>query len=466
MSAHAPSRSPAGLAPEVALPADRRSRIRGNPGLSGFLRRGTKVITVGVVAIAALSEAMPALADEAPAHSADARAEVTLRGDARSANASGPLAAAERLQPGTAAPPSDGLIVQAELRNTWRTKAFGPGVALGANVLLASERTGARWRGASRVNELQASLDLGAWQASAGKKVLGWDVGYGFRPNDVVQQQERRTLFGQTPEGRPLVQLEHFDAESALSLVWVNPERWRDDADQARGARESAFAARAYRRAGAADWHFFARHGRHTGASTGAAVSWVADDATELHASARAFERHDRWNDGGAAAGALLHASPWAMATGGGGVSWLAGGQWTGESRIGVLAEAWHDATAPSDRDWSRWRDRNRALVAMQSAPAAAVAGNLAWQATPLAGSLRRDNLFLRLSWSESPWQLSLDALWQPADRGRVVTAALQWQGDRLRIDAAWRHFGGPAGSLLAQLPVRGTVLLAASLAL
>lgn len=414
---------------------------------------------LATAALAAWLAVAPAGADDA-----GARAELTLRGDTRRANAAGPLGDAGRLQPGLAAPVRDGLVVQAELRDTWHARPFGVPSSIAANLLLASERLdGARWRDGSRVNELHTSLDLGAWQASLGKKVVGWDVGYAFRPNDVVQQEERRTLFGQTPEGRPLMQVEHFGAESALSLVWVNPQRWHEPPPHPRGARESAFAARGYHRAGSADWHFFARHGRHTGGSGGAAVSWVASDELELHLSARAFRRHDRWHDGGVAAAALLPANPWALAAGGGGLSWLAGGQWTGESRLSLLAEAWHDATAPSDDDWSRWRERSRALRALAGVPVAAVAGNLAWQATPLAAALRRDNLFLRLSWSEAPWQLSFDTLWHPADRGRSVTAALQWQGDRLRIDAAWRRFGGPAEALLAQLPLRDTLLLAAS---
>ena len=45
--------------------------------------------------------------------------------------------------------------------------------------------------------------------------------------------------------------------------------------------------------------------------------------------------------------------------------------------------------------------------------------------------------------------------LFTPADGGRVVTAALGWQGDRMRVDTGWRMYGGPADSLLAQTPTR-----------
>jgi hypothetical protein len=93
-----------------------------------------------------------------------------------------------------------------------------------------------------------------------------------------------------------------------------------------------------------------------------------------------------------------------------------------------------------------------------------AAAGNLGWQATPFdTPNLRRGNVFVRLAWQPDHWLLSLDALITPADRGRVVTLGLQWQGDRLRLNAALRVYGGPADALLAQLPQRRVGLLAAT---
>ena len=79
--------------------------------------------------------------------------------------------------------------------------------------------------GTSRVNALYATTDHGDWQLSAGRRLIGWDVGQGFRPNDVVQREERRPLLPATPQGRGVVQVEHFGADDATSLVWVDPQR-------------------------------------------------------------------------------------------------------------------------------------------------------------------------------------------------------------------------------------------------
>src|SRR5205823_466532 len=132
--------------------------------------------------------------------------ELRVRWDARSANGSrGPLAAANALVPGIAPPAPSAAVAEAELRGRWRF--------VSANLLLSGAHDdGGATHSNARFNELYASGDFGAWQASAGKKIVGWDVGYGFRPNDFVQQEERRTLLTLTQEGRPLVQVEHFAA--------------------------------------------------------------------------------------------------------------------------------------------------------------------------------------------------------------------------------------------------------------
>lgn len=386
--------------------------------------------------------------------------EMLLRADGRDAAAQGPLALA-----GKAAPRS-GATLQIELHDHWQpTRTLG----LHGNVVLGHERqAGGGSADLSRVNEAHLSVDLGAWQLSAGRKVLGWDVGWAWRPNDLVQQEPRRAQLGRTPQGRTLLMVEHFGSDSAWSAVWVEPGRWRDAPDRTRLDRESAFALRGYRRLGALDLHGFARHGRHTGASAGAALAWVAGDELALHASARVLRRHDALVFDGVV-DQPAQRSPWRIDTHRGGTLALVGAQWTGGPRLSLLAEAWHDGSAPPDALWCDWTRRNQALSALalaQPALAVAAAGNLAWQAEPLAlPQLRRDQLFVRMAWQPEGWLLSLDTLYASADRGRIVTAALQWQGERWRIDASWRHFGGPAQALYAQLPLRRSVLLAATLA-
>lgn len=398
--------------------------------------------------------------------------ELRLQAEATSVNDIGPVAAANALVPGIVPIAGAGLRIEAELRGAWHPAATRPWLSsLAADVLLAANRlAGGPTDNASRINELYAGSDFGAWQFGIGKKIVGWDVGYGFRPNDVVEQERRRTLLPQTPEGRPLLELEHFGAEQAATLVWVNPNHAGEPDDEQRGASENALAARWYTRQGAADWHAFVRWGEHTRASAGGAVAFVATDELELHGSARALQRHDGWLFDAQAADAPVASNPWSQATLGHASQWLLGASWTGQQQQSLLLEYWYDGTTLSDDQWDRWMVRNQGLAAFGGLPGLpaglvhAAAGNLAWQATPLdVPNLRRDNLFVRLAWQPDHWLLSADALITPADRGHIVTFGVQWQGDRLRLNAVLRTYGGPADSLFAQLPQRRVGVLAAA---
>lgn len=418
-----------------------------------MLRAAIAVAMLGMAAVRAPAQ------DAAAKPSPDApTGEVRLRWDDRLPSTTGPLAEANALVPGIAAAIPSAAVAQAWARGTLRRGK----VALTAEALAWQQHTEhGDASGAGRVDELFAAADRGAWQFSAGKQVVSWDVGYGFRPNDVVQQERRRTLLPERLEGRAVIDAEHFSADRALTLVAVQPQRWNDGADATRGADEAAVAGRGYWRAGTADAYAFGRWGRHTGWSLGAAGAWVASDSVELHASARWLNAHDGWQIAGNAGIAPQPANPWSLQTLPGGNQALVGASWTGQAQQSVLVEAWHDGTALADSQWNDWLARNRALAA-SPAPTIARAANLAWQATPFDSvGLRRDNLYLRLAWHPAPWLVSLDALVTPADHGRIVTASLQWQGDRWRFDAALRWYGGPADAVIAQLPIRRTGLLA-----
>lgn len=364
----------------------------------------------------------------------------------------GSLASADRIRPGTAAAEPSAALLQTELR-TAAPLPWGNWHAQGAATLQARNRGGGRRDASGWINEAHAAGGAAGWQWSVGKKIVSWDVGYAFRPNDVVQQEARRALLPVTLRGRPVLMAERYGADSAWSLVWANPLQSRHAAAPA----EPALALRYFRQAGPVDAYAFARWGAHTGASLGAAAAWVASDALELHASWRAFAHADQLVG---PEGALLASSnPWRRDKGGFGQQLLVGGTWTSANQLSVLAEVWWDGAAPSRRDWAAWRSRNAALPGLltHGAPPAAVAGNLAWQAQGLATatSLQRANLFARLSWTRGAWEPALDLLYTPADRGRVLTAALTWQGDRVRMEGGLRAMLGPRSAIVRQLPVQ-----------
>lgn len=372
-----------------------------------------------------------------------------LRRDEAQAATQGPLAQALALDPSVVEPVRGRWVTEARWR---RSLSLGPGLTVTADVAATAVRPDA---GAAtlkgRFDELLLSREQGPWTLSAGRQVVAWDVGFGFRPNDVVQQERRLTLIDAPLQGRPVVALEHFDGDSALSLAWANPGS--SEVAQVPQGQEQALAGRLYQRLGDADLHLFARWGEHTRASLGAATTWVVGDALSLHASGRMLQR--RVASTGPADAALYRGNPWQAVVQGQANQALVGMTWTSAQRWSVLMELWHDGTAMSNVQWRDWQARNAALGGL-TAPAGALAAQWAWQATPLAApQLHCTAALARLSGQDGPWQWALDALWHPADRGRIVTASLVWQGDRTRLAAAWRQVGGPQGALAAQLPQR-----------
>ncbi|MFZ6749032.1 hypothetical protein [Undibacterium sp. Ren11W] len=391
----------------------------------------------------------------------------------QSANPKSPQHQASQLRDGIGAPQAE----QAQQLGTLEAELhFGTKGINGIATLQAQSDGRGNSNSDAWLNELVAAWGEGGWQLSAGKKVVEWDVAYGFRPNDVVQQEKRRSLIAVSAIGRPLLMAEYFDATLAASLVWVNPgvSDSTTSGSTTSGStnsnlttsggipdkgEEQALAGRVYYRLGALDLHGFARYGKHSGASLGTALAWVASDALELHASAR-YLRHSDGLLMEAQPALLLLGSPWHSETRKNISQVLLGLNWSNEAQHSLIMEAWWDASAPSPQQWRAWSARNLQLLA--AAPklvgqTSALAGNLQAQNQLLSSSanLHRQNLFARWSWQKASWQPALDLLWTPADNGLVTTASLGWQGDQLRVDAGWRWYGGAADSVFAQLPLR-----------
>jgi hypothetical protein len=271
--------------------------------------------------------------------------------------------------------------------------------------------------GSAVLNELSVDRALGAGFVTVGKKVLSWDVGYAFRPLDLVQQQDRRAINAPTLEGVPLVAWEVFDATRALTVVLSNPGRRK--ADQPRD--DGALALRLYHRnaEAARDEYVVMRLSDRNGIEGGVAFSQVEGEALELHGSVLLQQRHDKWISplfaglpaaGEPAPAAMPH---WQSFDGGGKA--MAGMTWTTEGKFSVLAEAWLDRTG---------------------------------------ASLRQRNVLLRASQNWDDTELSADVLWMPEDGGRVTSLALDWKHGQWNISASLRNYGGNAASMARASPV------------
>jgi hypothetical protein len=304
------------------------------------------------------------------------------------------------------------------------------------------------------VNELSFDRAAGSGFLTAGKKVMSWDVGYAFRPIDVVQQEDRRALRTPTLEGVPMLAWEAFDAERALTVVLSNPGRGR--ASQPRD--DGALAVRLYRRIEASDQYAVLRLSRRNGIEGGAACSHVEGDALELHASILLQQRHEQWMGAGAPQQVLTRdPAHWQRFDGGGKA--LVGMTWTTEDKLSLFAEAWIDRAAFTGAQWNAWQKRNSALQAM-SLPAPLRLANLAWNADSLqTSSLRQRNVMVRASQNRGDTELAADVLWMPEDGGRISSASWTWKSSPWLASLSVRSFAGNPNSIVRALPLRSLAI-------
>jgi hypothetical protein len=378
-----------------------------------------------------------------PAYAAEVSGTLRATPEWRVANDTGVLApAAARLGSG-----DDLVTTDAELR-----ASAGPVAGIATLRHVAAQHRGPDE--SVIVNELHASYELASWYFTVGKKIVSWDVGFAFRPLDVIQQEDRRRLLSTTLEGVPVFLVERFHTDAAWSVAVANPG---NSAEQS-GRDEPAVAVRGYWRHGAADWHAVARYGERTGLRLGTALAWVATESIEFHASALYSEHLERVMVGDEP----RQVPAYALAVGDDGWQVLAGASWTGRSKVSVLLEIWHDERAWSEEEWRAWQNATLHLSEIIPMPASRE-GAVAAQAGALGlASLHRDNVLVRIAWSGDAFIPSADVLYTPADGGAVATARLEWRGRRTTIEAGWRHSLGPVKSAVKQLPSSDVAFLSA----
>lgn len=285
-------------------------------------------------------------------------------------------------------------------------------------------------------NEAYADFASGGNHFTVGRKILSADVGYAFRPIDVIQREQRLQVLAPALTGVPNLAWERFSADEAWSLIYANPgHRQRSDPKA-----DGSLSLRHYRRAGKTDLHAVVRASDRYGLEAGGALSTVPHESVELHGSYLFMKRTE--NNGSASKA-------------------LAGFTWTWASGWSVLGEAWWDGTAPTASDWKNLSSRAGNL---QSIPAALAGLTRMFQAPGYA----RRNALARVAWVDptaSGWSASVDLLRTLDDHGYAATAAIAYEADRLRVDAGLRRFGGKEHAAYRLFPERGLLFVGMSLA-
>ena len=334
-----------------------------------------------------------------------------------------------------------------------------------------SDQEGQHSKSTLLANEAYVDFGSGENRFSVGKKILSGDVGYGFRPIDVLQREVRLQALPPTLEGVPNLTWARYSADTAWSVVLANPGH----GERGNAKDDGSLALRYYGRPAGVDLHGIARFSERYKVEAGAAMSAVPHESLEVHASFLVQRRGERQAPlAEPASNARLLSPDLALRT----VAidaprkLLVGFTWTVASGWSLLGEAWWDGTAPTAGDWSTLAQqtvRRDALLGRPGVPAIAVSRSIA-ASTGLftaPGGTRRVQL-AHVAWTDpaaSGWSGSFDLLRTLEDGGWVATAAASWEADRLRLDAGLRYFGGKPESSYRLFPDQRVLFFGASYA-
>jgi hypothetical protein len=290
---------------------------------------------------------------------------------------------------------------------------------------------------------------------TVGRKVMSWGVGFGFKPLDVIQRENRRGVNQAALVGVPLLAVQKMTADSSWTLAWTHPGA----GDGTAGDKDSGVSLHWFQLAGGNDHYAVIRLSPLHQVETGVGATWILDDEISIYGAGLYERRYEKTlnalsENGGLFAGA----DPMLVRSSRNGGRAVAGIQWTGASGWSLLAEAWYDSHAYSKKEWQDLNElTTRQLAAAALAPAAALAANVAWSSQAfLPSNLLRENLLTRLSWdSRNGFKPYAEWLLTPRDGGQVLTLGALLEGDKQTLSIGMRQLGGPANSVYHLAPLQ-----------
>ena len=296
------------------------------------------------------------------------------------------------------------------------------------------------------LNELY--YDTVVQEMSFGKKIMSWGVGYGFRPLDVVQQEDRQIIYPITLEGVPLIAWEHFTDKAALLFAYINPLRGINS----ERLDEESVAFKYYYLWDNTDIHIVSRLSRRNKGEAGIGFTNIVNDNLEWHGSFLYLHRYyKRLNRLTESSSLLATDDPMIEEFFHSGINAILGFTWSHSSGISLLGEFWFDNSAYSKNEWNKLRQLTESqlrLLETSQIPESAIYSNIAASSQFFSqANLLQQNLLLRLSIDGDTIDGAIDWLLTPQDGGWVLTSSLNYELNRQRFEVGLRTFGGSSDS-------------------
>ncbi len=330
---------------------------------------------------------------------------------------------------------------------------------------LRRETADGRADGQVVLNELYWDGDWLGQDLSIGKKVHAFGVGFGYRPLDVLQRENRRRLYPNTLEGIPTFAWQTYGATSAWSLIYANPGHGRDEADRERD--DESITLKHYRLLDDSDLHALLRLSERHRAELGIGLARALGDHWEIHGSLLYQRRGEQPVNplAGKTGLPLAESDPVIPRPITHVIEALGGASWTSDTGWTLLAEVWYDGAAYRAGQWrelAALTKAQRALLGAPGLPASAVRANIAASTRIFArNNLLRWNGLLRFSYDGERLDPSIELLFTPEDGGYVATLNAEYRLERHLLRLSLRAFGGPQDAAYRLLPEDWVVQLA-----
>ena len=287
-----------------------------------------------------------------------------------------------------------------------------------------------------------------------GKKVISWGVGHGFRPLDVIQNENRRLINPPALIGIPLISLEKFSDSSAWSLVWTNPVYGNSES---KFSKSESLALRYFRFSENYDFHVVGKFSKEKKAEGGLGVTYIVNENTSLYSSALYTKRYSKMINNLIDSVALYSVyDPMKKTYYSNGLRSNVGFQWTGNSGFGVLLEAYYDGQAYGKKDWKRLNllTKNQLLFS-DLIPDYVLESNIAWSSRAFVqDNLVRENFLLRFSFDNSDgFKPYVDFLYSPNDGGVLSTVSVVYEKNNQRYSLGFRNYAGKRDSVFRNVP-------------
>lgn len=306
------------------------------------------------------------------------------------------------------------------------------------------------------LNELYWDTQVANQDISVGKKVINWGVGFGFRPLDVIQKENRRRLYNTPQEGVAMFVWEHFGSTTSSSVIIANPHHGKEN----EATEDASFTFKLYQLQDSADLHAVLRLSERHHWEAGGGISYVVGDHLTWHASLLYQKHYQRLLNTLVKTSTgipLASNDPLQQVTFEDGIKALIGSSWTSSAGWSILGEIWYDTEAYTSKHWHdlvSLTEQQHALLNQQDIPQKAVFSNIAASSRYFQSeNLLRWNTLIRLAYDGEDMDPSLDLLYTPEDEGHVLTLNLSHQYNRHQVDFILRRYGGPSDAAYQLLP-------------